>query len=179
MKGDKAQAKTAAAALGKKMNLEELNDLFASTKQEGHPLSVGDFLGLTDGIVESIYGQAYRLYNTGKYEEAIEVFRLLLMVRASEPKFALGAAACFHRLKQYKSAIDSYIVMTMIDPETPIPFFHMSDCYIQMGDAISSLTMLQLAIEKAGDKAEFHVLKDRATLTLQGLNKIMERKKDS
>ena len=39
---------------------------------------VKDALRLNDTLVEGLYGQAYRLYNTGKYDDAIQIFRLLI-----------------------------------------------------------------------------------------------------
>lgn len=128
-------------------------------------------LGLTDAMVEGIYGQAYRLYNTGKYKEAIQIFRLLIMISPVESKYTMGIAACFHMLKQYKDAAKAYMVVGVIDPETPIPFYHLSDCYIQIGDYTSALIALTNAVERSGDKPEFRVLKGRALLSIDGLKK--------
>ena len=133
--------------------------------------SAKEALGLTDAMVEGIYGQAYRLYNTGKYKEAIKIFRLLLTINATEPKYAMGLAACFHMSKDYKSAVDSYSIASMIDPNSPIPLYHASDCYIKMGDPVSAIVMLETAKKRAGEKPEFKTLKDRVNMTLESLNK--------
>lgn len=130
-----------------------------------------DALGLTDAMVEGVYGQAYRLYNTGKYKEAIQIFRLLLMINSTEPKYAMGLAACFHMSKDYKSAINTYSIVGIIDPENPISFYHASDCFMQIGDPASALISLEMAIKRAGEKPEFKTLKDRATLTAESLKK--------
>ncbi|MDP1879844.1 MAG: tetratricopeptide repeat protein, partial [Parachlamydiaceae bacterium] len=72
-------------------------------------------------ILENMYAQAYRLYNTGKYKEAIHLFRMLIMMNSMEPKYALGLAACFHMLKEFKDAVQTYMLCLILDPNNPIP----------------------------------------------------------
>lgn len=128
-------------------------------------------MGLTDALVENIYGQAYRLYNTGKYKDASHLFRLLMMLDPKQSKYTLGLAACFHMLKEFKNAIEIYTICGVMDPETPIPHYHASDCYIQMKDNISALIALEMAINRSGEKPVYKTLKDRAQLTIETLKK--------
>ena len=172
MKGEQHQIKKAVEQLGKEVRKEktpEVQKITANAVQKG--VMPKDALGLTDAMVEGIYGQAYRLYNTGKYQDASRLFRLLVMLNSLESKYAMGLAACFHMLKEYRSAIDSYTLVSIVDPESPIPFYHTSDCYIQMGDNVSALVALEMAVKRAGEKAEFKTLKDRALLTMESLRK--------
>lgn len=129
-------------------------------------------IGLSDAVVEGVYGQAYRLYNTGRYKDAIQIFRLLIMLNPTEAKYTLGLAACFHMMKEYIKAVNAYALCSVISPESPIPFYHSSDCYIQMKDPLSASVSLRLAIQKAGEKTEFQALKSRAQLMLKSLKKI-------
>jgi type III secretion system low calcium response chaperone LcrH/SycD len=130
-----------------------------------------DILGLSDTMVEGLYAQAYRLYNTGKYKEASHLFRVLVMINALEPKYSMGMGACHHMLKEYKSALNAYVICSILDPENPIPHYHASDCYAQMSDPISSLVELQVAVTRAGEKPVFKTLKDRALMTIESLKK--------
>lgn len=132
---------------------------------------IKDIIGLSDESSESIYSQAYLLYNTGKYNDAAELFRLLIMLNATEPKYIMGLAACFHMMKEYEGAASAYSLVSIVDPENPIPYFHSSDCYIQMGDGGSAIVSLEMAVQKAGNKPEFAMLKERAQITLQALKK--------
>lgn len=134
-------------------------------------------LGLSDSMVEGIYSQAYRLYNTGKYKDASQLFRLLIMIDGTEAKFIMGLAACFHMMKEYQSAISTYALCGIIDPDSPIPHYHASDCYIQMKDYISAIISLEMAIKRAGQKPEFQSLKDRALLTVESLKKEVKHQK--
>ncbi len=132
-------------------------------------------LGFNDAKVEAIYGQAYRLYNTGRYPEAIELFRLLIGLDSAEPRYTLGLAACFHMMKEYENAAKIYLVAAMLDPENPVPNFHASDCYIQMKDPASAVLFLEMAMDRAGSKPEYQVLKDRAKLTIESLKREIEK----
>lgn len=133
--------------------------------------SVKDILGVSDQSAEGIYGQAYLLYNTGRYRDAGEVFRLLVMLNSTEPKYLIGLAACYHMLKEYQSASSTYNLASIIDPENPIPFFHASDCYLQVGDKASAASMLEMAVKRAANKPQFTTLKQRAEITLDTLKK--------
>ena len=128
-------------------------------------------MGLSSAYLENIYSQAFSLYNTGKYIEAAHLFRILIMYNPMEPKYMMGLAACFHLLKEWDSAIQMYTLCSALDPNTPIPHYHTSDCFIQMNDDLSAMLCLELAIEKAEGKAEFSKIKERALLSLENLRK--------
>lgn len=171
MKGEQ-QVKKAAESVGAGVAENKIEGVKSAINRAARKgVTPKEALGLTDAMVEGIYGQAYRLYNTGKYKEAIKIFRLLLTISATEPKYAMGLAACFHMAKDYRSAVDSYSIASIIDPQSPIPLYHASDCYIKMGDPASAIVMLETAKKRAGDRPEFKTLKDRANMTLESLNK--------
>ncbi len=128
-----------------------------------------DALGLKPSVMEGIYAQAYRLYNTGKYIEAVHVFRILILMNPMEPKYLLGLAACFHMLKEYKNAIQTYTMCSLMDPTSPIPHYHSSDCFIQMKDYLSAMVCLQMTIDIAGQQPQYAKIKERAQLSLDSL----------
>ena len=128
-----------------------------------------DAMGVSHSYLENVYAQAYRLYNTGKYVEATHLFRILIMLNAMEPKYMLGLAACFHMIKEYFNAIQTYTMCIALDPQNPIPHYHTSDCFIQMKDYLSAMICLELAIDAAGDKPEYAKMKERAQMSLESL----------
>lgn len=130
-----------------------------------------DAMNMDEQMLEGIYGQAYRLYNTGKYSESASIFRLLMMINSMEAKYTMGLAACYHMVKEYKFAVEAYTLCSIIDPENPIPQYHAADCYINMGDQVSAAVALKLAVNKGKDKPEFATLVDRANLMIEGLKK--------
>lgn len=178
MKGDPQRVKKASEAMGETMGAmgdmgaqisEKMQEMTKSGLQQGQIPK--DLLGINEAMMEGIYGQAYRLYNTGKYRDACQLFRLLIMLNASESKYTMGLAACFHMLKEFRNAVGTYSICGMLDPENPIPHFHASDCYIQMGDMMAALIALEMAVKRSGNKQEYATLKDRALLTMESLRK--------
>jgi type III secretion system low calcium response chaperone LcrH/SycD len=178
MKGEqKEQAKKAIESLGTGVGKSQGKNIDKLSKdalmQQMMPKNA---LGLSDAMVEGLYSQAYRLYNTGKYKDASQLFRLLIMIDSAEAKFAMGLAACFHMMKEYMSAISTYSLCGIIDPDSPIPHYHASDCYIQMKDYLSAIISLEMAVKRAGSKPEYQSLKDRAMMTIESLKKEAEKK---
>lgn len=143
----------------------------AADKMWNQGVSPKEAMGISSSYLENVYAQAYRLYNTGKYAEASHLFRILIMFNAMEPKYMLGLAACFHMLKEYVNAIQTYTMCSALDPKNPISHYHSSDCFIQMKEYLSAMLSLELAIERAGDKQEYAKMKERAQLSLQSLKK--------
>lgn len=177
MKSDQQEIKKAAQKMAQKLGEKQEDNIKATVNKIANEAVVPkDMLKLSDQYVEGIYGQAYRLYNTGKYVEAGKLFQLLIMINALEPKYLLGLAACFHMLKDYKNAVETYTICSLLDPQSPIPHYHCSDCYINIGDPLSAMVCLDLAIKRAGDKPEFQVLVDRSKLTLESLQKEVDKK---
>lgn len=132
-------------------------------------LTPKDAMGINNNLLEGIYAQAYRLYNTGKYVEATHLFRMLILTNPAETKYLLGLAACFHMLKEYKNAIQTYTMCSILDPQSPLPHYHSSDCFIQMKDYLSAMLSLEMSISKAADRPEYAKMKERAALSLDSL----------
>lgn len=177
MRSDETQVKKAVEKLGKNINKaggnqdKNLTVLSNEFFKNGH--MPRDIFNLNDRQVETLYAQAYNFYQMGRYFDAIQIFRLLIILNVGEVKYVLGLASCMHMMKEFKNAADIYTFCTILDPENPIPFYHMSDCFLEMKDPHSAYVSLEMAIKKAGIKPEFQVLKDRAAITLQNLrNKI-------
>jgi len=160
------EAMNSAEAQGKQFE-QAFGELTKKVYLQG--MSPKDAMGVSNSVLESIYAQAYRLYNTGKYVEATHLFRMLVMMNAMEPKYILGLAACFHMLKEYDNAIQTYTMCSAIDPTSPVPHYHSSDCFIQMKDYLSAMICLELTIKRAADKPEYAKIKERAQLSLDSL----------
>lgn len=145
----------------------------AANKMLAQGMTPKDAMNMSQSYLENVYAQAYRFYNTGKYSEAAHLFRLLIMFNAMEPKYMLGLAACYHMLKDYSNAIQTYTMCSALDPHNPIPQYHSSDCFIQTKEYLSAMISLELAIDRAGDKPEYTKMKERAQLSLESLKKLV------
>ena len=128
-----------------------------------------DALGIGDKNVDKLYNEAYQRYNMGKYNDAEKIFGQLLILNPTEGKYVFGLAACAHMKKDFEIAAEQYIRCSLYDPEDPIPYYHASDCYMELNDKLSALISLQMVIKRSGDKPEYKVMKDRALLTIESL----------
>jgi len=128
-------------------------------------------LKLGDDTMEAIYGQAYNLYNQGRYKEASFIFRLLMLLDYLTPKYILGLAACLHRQKDYKNAANIYLMCGTLDTKNPLPHYHAADCYMQLNLPGMALFSLGLAIKSAGEQPQYSVIKERSTLMKEALQK--------
>jgi type III secretion system low calcium response chaperone LcrH/SycD len=128
-------------------------------------------LQLGDDTMEAIYSQAYTLYNQGRYKEASYIFRLLMLLDYSTPKYPMGLAACLHRQKDYRSAANIYLLCGTLDPKNPLPHYHAADCYMQLNYPMMALFSLGLAIKAADTQPQYAIIKERATLMREALKK--------
>ena len=128
-------------------------------------------LRIGDETMEAMYAQGYNLYNQGKYKEASYVFRLLMLLDYLMPKYVLGYAACLHRQKDYKNAANLYLLCGTLDSQNPLPHYHAADCYIQLGAFPLAIFSLDMAMTAAGNQQQYSVIKERARLMRETLNK--------
>ncbi|MFQ5730250.1 MAG: SycD/LcrH family type III secretion system chaperone [Waddliaceae bacterium] len=175
-KEQRQNVKKAAEQLGRGVQLKDGKRFDkASTEALFNKLAPRNIVGLTDFQVEGMYGQAYRLYNNGKYKDAMEMFRLLTMVDANEPKYFMGMAASLHMMKQYKGAVSVYMLCGTLDPLNPVPHYHAADCYIKMKDPFSAIISLEMAVKRAGDKPEFQAIKERSEAMIKAQKKQLNK----
>lgn len=157
-------------AKGTKENIKEaVNKVMDDVFEKG--MLPKDAMGLTDSMVEGIYGHAYRLYNSGQYREASQLFRLLVMLDSTQQKYLMGLAACYHLLGEYDNALMTYSIAEVLDTSDPMPCYHSSDCYARLEEMDYALEQLEFAEEKCGTRPEYAHLKDRIHLTVKNLKK--------
>lgn len=149
-----------------------LKEILESSLKKGIMPKVS--LQINDETMEAIYTQAYNLYNQGKYKESSYIFRLLMMLDFSTPKYILGLAACSHRLKDYANAANLYLLCSALDPKNPLPLFHSADCYLQTNLPSVACISLGMAIAAAGDQPQYALIKERASLMKATLDQQLE-----
>lgn len=130
-----------------------------------------DAMGLSDDVLEGIYGHAYNMYSTGKYDEASMLFRMLMLLNPLDSKFTLGLAACCHMMDNFEAAIGLYQMLFTLDPLNPIPHYHLADCYVQIEAMDGAQHELDTAIELCGKNKEYESIKDRSRMMLEKLKK--------
>ncbi len=150
---------------------ETLNMMYEAIKKGIQPKQM---LKIGDETLEGIYTQAYLFYNKGDFKDAAYLFVILMMLDPMEPKYALGSGACLHRLGKYEKAAQVYLLSSSRDPQNPLPHFHAADCYIKLKALPLADMCLKNAINCCGDKKEYELIKERATLMLQAVSEELD-----
>lgn len=130
---------------------------------EGRTLSPEE-LGLTANMLNDLYAFSYRLYNTGKYEDGSLLFALLSLIDSNNPDYVFALGACYHRLKRYTQAMNSYMAAFFLNTNNPLPFFHIADCYIQMQKPAHAIFSLGMVIAQADNNPKYAVIKHKAQM---------------
>lgn len=127
---------------------------------------------------EDTYEKARNLYNSGKFKEALPYFLILKTGDSSNAKYAFAIAACYHMMKEYKKAIEQYVISSVLDPHTPLPFYYSSDCFIRMNDPFGALITLDVGLKRASPK--YTMVVQRMESMVKKLEKeLEERQKES
>lgn len=129
-------------------------------------------LGLTNKEAEKIYSHGKKLYDSGKYKDALAVFSILTLMNPNMPAYLYGLASSCYMLKNLEEAIEAFLEYAAIVPEDPMPYYYVSNCYEKKNDLFSAMVTLQAAINRAGNKDKFQELKNRAILILDYLKKL-------
>ncbi len=148
---------------GKQME-ETMSMVVQSLKSGAMPK---DILDIKPETIEYFYAQAYRLYNQGKYKEALYLFQILLMMDPAQPRHSLGSAACLHRMGKYEAAGQIYLLAAPLDPKNPLPYFHAADCYTKLLVFELAEFHLEKCLEICGEDPKFALIKERAHLMLE------------
>lgn len=131
--------------------------------------SVAEALGLTPEKMEPLYALGYSLYNSGKYEDAIKVFRALCLYQSTDVRFWMGLGGCQDSLKKYQDAAQAYamgaVVTGLRDPE---PMYYVGLSCLKDNKRQEAIEALEY-VEMMGREGNAHDLdfkeRSRALLT--------------
>jgi len=104
---------------------------------------------LSEDSVETLYSTGYELYRNGKYEDAKAFFKMLTLMDPSIRRNWMGLGACQQMLKEFESAINSYGIAAVINPDDPYVHWHAADCFLQKGEREKAIATLSSAITAA------------------------------
>jgi type III secretion system low calcium response chaperone LcrH/SycD len=130
-----------------------------------------DVFGFNSAQLESIYNYGYQAFQSGKYKDALNFFVFLRSMDPGDYRYWFGIAACHQHLKNYSRAIAHYYICTYLEPENPVPYFHMYDCYLSQNMLPQAYNALVELIDTARDQEEYSELKERAKLELRKVKK--------
>lgn len=133
----------------------------------------------SEADLEKAYGRGVSLYKAGRYDEAMAYFQTLSTINPKDSRYLMGTSASLHMKKDYYAAIQCYNLTSILDPDDPLPLYHMADCYIRLQQPVGAYMVLEMAIPRCDkDPLRFKGLKDRMTVMLNSLIKEFEAKKN-
>lgn len=161
--------------LGKKKKVlteaeqSKLEQVINEIVQGDGTLPLKDALGFTPADLEGLYNFGYKLFQSGKYQEALPYFIFLRQLDISSYRYSFGIAACYQHLKDYTKAAANYLFCTYLDMANPMPYFHMYHCFMNQGDVYSAFQTLKETILCASDQPAYAELKEKAKLEMRKL----------
>jgi len=138
-----------------------------------------EVMEITDEEISQIYSYAYHLFSGGKYLEARELFKMLVLLEPRQGQFATALGVCFHRLKEYDNALSIYMLSAILLPSDPVPLFYAYDCFMKLNEPVSAGIMLCNVISRAGDQKSYAKIKEDAQKLLEELEKQIVGRKNS
>lgn len=127
-------------------------------------------MNISDEEMSLFYSYAYQLFNSGKYPEACELFKMLFVLNPEEGGFASALAACYHKMKDYETAATFYMMHAQMSPFDPVPLFYCYDCLMNTKNFESAYLTLRAVIGRAKDKPEYEKLQDKAEALLHAFD---------
>lgn len=164
-------AKTVEEEGGKLSEKQKKQQIDALQKVMINGMKPKDAMGFDDNVMEYFYDYAYNLYNSGNFETALKAFQFLHILDPESSRYLFGMAAAHHKLKNYLEATEAYYACTILDASSPMPFYHMSDCFLEMNAPYDAYFVLSSAIERCGSDPQYAQLKSRCEATMTCLKK--------
>lgn len=120
------------------------------------------FLEVDDESMATAWQEAYRAYNEGRTQDAIDrVWRIWLLDHFNHD-YTLLLAACFQKLEKHELAINAYSLAAAIDPKDPTPHFNAGMCFAVLKNSISSRMAFEEAVRIAGANPLFSEISEQA-----------------
>ena len=82
-------------------------------------------------------------YRTGKYDDALKLFKFLVLFDHLNAKFWLGLGAVQQVLKDFQGAVASYGYCSFLKLDDPRPQLHAAECFLAMGDKRNAASSLE------------------------------------
>lgn len=128
-----------------------------------------DAMGISDEEISQIYSFAYHQFTSGNYDDARELFKLLLTIDPQNSSYATCLGVCHHHLKDYEFALHAYMLAAALASQDPLPLFYAYDCFNNLKNEPAALMMLSNVIARAGDNKLYETIKQNAQTLLERL----------
>ena len=119
----------------KEMAAEAIKGFFA-----GEPLKM--IKGISDEELNAVYSLAYTYYMTGKYDEALKLFKFLVLFDHMSQKYWTGLGSVYQVQKRWDDAIAAYAQAMVLDVSRPKPIYYAALCYFAKGEKLHAASSI-------------------------------------
>jgi type III secretion system low calcium response chaperone LcrH/SycD len=134
-----------------------------------------DALGFTPEMLDTIYSNAYNMFQSGQYKKALPLFEFLQKLDPLDYNYTFSIAACYQYQKMYEEAGAYYMMCSELDPLNPVPSFHLFSCFVAMNELTSAWVAIQETIALAEMNPQYDELRERALLEYKGFKKELKK----
>ncbi|MBO6168087.1 MAG: SycD/LcrH family type III secretion system chaperone [Kiritimatiellae bacterium] len=99
--------------------------------------------GVSNAELEAVYSLAFGYYQTGKVDEASQLFRFLVLFDHLNAKYWFGLGAVQQLAKDFQGATTSYGYCSFLELENPKPQYHAAECFLALGDKRNAASCLE------------------------------------
>ncbi len=123
--------------------------------------SVGSQI-FTEEQIEIIYSIGHSLFSQGKYEEARNIFQILLIYRPLDAKYLFAYGLSCKNLGNFSDAIPAFVATIGIEPDNIKSACHLAECLVALGRKDECLSILDPVIEFTELDESYFSLRKRA-----------------
>ena len=127
--------------------------------------------GITNEDLEAVYGVAHGLYSAGRYADALDLFRFLVLHAHVTGRYWFGLGACQQMLGDTAGALKSYGMAALFDPaEAEVPL-RAAECFLKLGDRVNARSAAEAAGIVAGNAPAKPAIAQRARLLIARIDR--------
>jgi len=154
-----------AGGTGAKLDVDRLAELAREIMAGNTDLAA--IIGMTEDELEAVYSLGHGFYTSGRYGDALDIFRFLCMHRHMDPRFWFGLGATNQMLGDHATAVTAYRTCAMLDLEDAQVPMRAAECFRAMGDAESTRQALEAVVEVSKGKPAQAAYAKRADAMLE------------
>ncbi|MGE0329466.1 MAG: SycD/LcrH family type III secretion system chaperone [Ramlibacter sp.] len=122
---------------------------------------------LTEANAGTFYALAYNEYGQGRYDKALQFFKLLLIYRPTNTVYLLGAALCLQRLRSYEMAAAAFVVLSYLEPGVPQHALAQAECHLLCHEREQARETLVMTIDYCDRNPGHDTVRARAQAMLE------------
>jgi type III secretion system low calcium response chaperone LcrH/SycD len=145
------------------------NDINKALEDVLNGKPVYEVAGWSQDQIDALYSAAYNQYRAGAYEEALNIFKPLLVLNSTDSRVWLGYAAAAQMLNNHEDALKAYGYASLLDPMDARPFFHAMECHIALKNYDEAKTAGEYVVGVTTDKPEHSKTLARTQILLKAI----------